>query len=214
MLNLPNSISFVIQNNAVDNLPSLLTSLTEQKQTLNCQINSIVLSSEKFVKQDNFLTNIVDKLQSIINNKIGLFNNENNVTYADYQDLKAMIKSDLTIFIQTKYLPQQLWLKSIVSEFTNPDVNIVAGNVIEANDRGETIANNMFDNLCLDTPQQYLQAWQKQTANLAVRTEFLHKLNNYNLVTNNQNRNACFCRILRELESEIVYNPNAKVVIN
>ena len=203
MVNFSHYLSVVIINNNSNKLLEFIQSLTEKKAVIS-KIELIIIDYLPY-KNKEIWGKILKKCQQkqIQLNIINLQKNTN-----IYSLLKEAIAGNIIIFSQSNYQPEEKWLDKIIKGFSNNHTNIVIGKIIDQDSEDN---ENLVNNLLKTEMINYLEIWQKQTANLAIKTDFFNKFKQLDLL-NIHNINCTFCsRIVRELESEISYLPDAIV---
>ena len=121
-------------------------------------------------------------------------------------------QGEILAFTDADCRPQPDWVENLIKPFVNPQVSIVAGEV-------EGLAGNSFleqyGNLYKMLSQKYTLANRfapyGQTANLAIRKDILRLVGLFRpYLTTGGDADICW-RILKEVESEIIFCPSALV---
>ena len=206
MVNFTYYLSVVIINNNSNQLLRFIHSLTEKRLTIS-KIELIIIDCLPYEKKETWDKIIKNCQQKQIQLKVINLQEDTNI----YSVLKETIAGEIIVFSQSNYQPEEKWLDKIIQDFSNNSTSIVIGKIINQDSENN---ENLINNSLKTEMTNYLKIWQKQTANLAIKTDFFNKFKQLDLL-NIHNINCTFCsRILRELESEISYLPDAIVKKN
>lgn len=201
MLNSPRFLSIVIINYLPNKLLSIIDFLHYQiisKKDIKLEL--IILNDLKYINTKTFNISVLKSLEKYPENiEIKIINLQESEFISSR--LEKIIAGDIAIFTTSNYLPDDNWLENIIQTFSDDTVTVLVGDIL---DRESELDN---DDISADSTIKYLQLWQKQMSNLAIRTEFLRKINYFNFLEQNKCLNTIHCRLLRELEDEIIYIP-------
>jgi cellulose synthase/poly-beta-1,6-N-acetylglucosamine synthase-like glycosyltransferase len=160
----------------------------------------------------NLLKEQIEKYQAQGKNCKYLSENQVQSSYAARNKGIKMSQGEILAFTDADCRPQPDWLVNLIKPFVNPQVSIVAGEV-------EGLAGNslleQYGNLYKTLSQKYTLehpfAAYGQTANLAIRKDALHLVGLFRpYLTTGGDADICW-RILKEIESEIIFAPSAIV---
>lgn len=201
MLNSPCFLSIIIINNLPNKLLPIIDFLHDQiigKKDI--QLELIIINNLKYINTENFNISVLKSLKKYPEKiEIKIINLQENEFISSR--LEKIIMGDIAIFTTSNYLPDDNWLENIIQTFSDDTVSVLVGDIL---DRESELDNN---DISADSTIKYLQLWQRQMSNLAIKTEFLRKINYFDFLEQNKCLDKIHCRLLRELEDEIVYIP-------
>lgn len=200
------NLSIIIHNHYPENLTKIIT-LLKNKIIAKEKTELIIINEQKYINQNNINTlEIVNAKCQEKNISLKIINLKQNEFI--YSRLGEVITGDIVIFTSSSYIPDNHWLENIISTFANCSFNIFVGKIIEQQSEH---SQSLINDSSIDKMLYYLQIWQKQMVNLAIRKEFLKQIKYFSFLDKNYFYDVTYYRLIRELENEINYLPNAIV---
>lgn len=200
------NLSIIIHNHYPENLTKIIT-LLKNKIIAKEKTELIIINEQKYINQNNINTlEIVNAKCQEKNIPLKIVNLKHNEFI--YSRLGEVITGDIVIFTSSSYIPDNHWLENIILTFANCSFNIFVGQIIEQQSEH---SQSLINDSSIDKMLYYLQIWQKQMVNLAIRKEFLKQIKYFSFLDKNYFYDVTYYRLIRELENEINYLPNAIV---
>ncbi|WP_373480338.1 glycosyltransferase [Geminocystis sp.] len=202
-------LNIVIIVNHYSNSLSNILEYINQKSNIN---KIIIINNSQEKKIHNLCLNITKNYH---NNycKLEIINtNKNQTSNEIYQKIIDSIEGEIIIFTKTNYYPDDHWLENLIKPFHDSNINIIAGQIYEL--KTENIIKKILNFIYKYIPNnnlKWVNIFDEQFANLAVRKEFIKQQKFLYLPKINQKEISFYSRILREIEAEIIYNPSAIV---
>lgn len=195
-------VSIVI---VLNNLPKYLDYLLE-----NIEIQGKNLGQYQIVIIDNIsLKKTSQKLNSFLKTYkvIKIKNLQFNEIYTNILDI---CQGEIIIFFDGNYHPDEKWLEQLIKPFQNSQINIVAGKIfINKQDNFLIKLKNLYNKLSNKNDFSWSNFYDNQIANIAIRKDFIKQQKSLHLNTIKPQEISFYYRILREIETEITYNPSA-----
>lgn len=193
---------------------------TEISELVKCLVNQTYdADKSEFFLVDN---NSQDNTANLLKTEIDKYRSQKNLKYisetqvqSSYAARNAGVKhsqGEIIAFTDADCRPQPDWLTNLVKPFANPKILIVAGEVqgLGGNSFWEQYAT-LYKTLSQKYTLEHPFAPYGQTANLAIRKEVFKVVGLFRpYLTTGGDADICW-RILREIESEIVFEPSALV---
>ena len=200
------NLSIIIHNHYPENLTKIIT-LLKNKIIAKEKTELIIINEQKYINQNNINTlEIVNAKCQEKNISLKIINLKQKEFI--YSRLGEVITGDIVIFTSSSYIPDNHWLENIISTFASCSFNIFVGKIIEPESEH---SQSLINDSSIDKMLYYLQIWQKQMVNLAIRKEFLKQIKYFSFLDKNYFYDVTYYRLIRELENEINYLPNAIV---
>lgn len=203
----------IIVNSYPKSLLDLIKSIVKQSDLLGItKYQIILLNNNHDVKVVNLCSEIVNNYQ---NNKcqIKIINiNKNQTINEIYNNLLNFTKGEILIFTEANCYVDDNWLENLIKSFSNPNINIVAGEIYQVKIDNIIIEIlNLIDKIINKNKLKWSHIFVNQIANIAVKKEFIKQQKSLNLTKVKAKEISLYYRILREVEAEITYNPSAIV---
>lgn len=201
----------IIINNYPKCLKDLIDIIIKQSSLIgNCQI--ILLNNNHEKKLINLCSNIVDKY---INKEyqIEIINiNKHQTVNEIYRKIIDLVKGEIIIFTETNCYPDDNWLENIMKNFSNPEINIIAGEIYQVETKNIIKKISNLVNKFIDKNNfKWGNIFDRQLSNLAVRKRFIEQQKSLNLTEVKEEEISFYYRILTEVEAEITYNSSSIV---
>lgn len=131
---------------------------------------------------------------------------DNTITsFSEVSKVLSDFKGDIFILLNNKYYPEHNWLKNIILSFYNSHHHILIGKVTENN-----LLFNWFKQE-KNNQEDIFSEIRKFVGNCALKKSFIQPISCL-LSVDNEDKKSCFKRIFREIETEILYSENVRVV--
>lgn len=203
----------IIVNNYPKYLLNLIKSIVKQADLLGInKYQIILLNNNHDVKGINLCSDIVNDYQNKIC-PIKIINiNKNKTINEIYNNLLNLTKGEILVFTEANCYVDDNWLENLIKSFSNPNINIVAGEICQV--KTENIMkkmSNLINKLINNNQLKWGNVFGGQISNIALRKDFVKQQKSLNLTEVKKEEIGLYYRILREVEAEITYNPSAIV---
>ncbi len=190
-------------NNVPKYLDNLLKNVVNQGEQLG-EYEVIIINNIPLKKQSQDFTEIIKKYQVI---------NRKNLEFREiYTTILDICQGEILIFFDGNYCPDEDWLEQIINPFQDSKINVVAGEICTVkNDHMFKKLSNLYHKFISKNKFPRNNFYDHQIANIALRKDFIKQQKYLNLTTINPKEISFYYRILREIESEIIYNTSAIV---
>jgi len=198
----------IIVNHYSNSLSNILEYINQKSN-----INKIIIINNSQEKKINNLCLNITKIYHKNSCKLEIIDtNKNQTSNEIYQQIIDSIEGEIIIFTKTNYYPDDHWLENLIKSFHDISINIVAGQVYKL--KTENIIKKILNFIYKYIPNnnfKWVNIFDEQLANFAVRKEYMKQQKFLYLPKINQKEISFYSRILREIEAEIIYNPSAIV---
>jgi len=198
----------IIVNHYSNSLSNILEYINKKSN-----INKIIIINNSQEKKINNLCLNITKIYHKNSCKLEIIDtNKNQTSNEIYQQIIDSIEGEIIIFTKTNYYPDDHWLENLIKSFHDISINIVAGQVYKL--KTENIIKKILNFIYKYIPNnnfKWVNIFDEQLANFAVRKEYMKQQKFLYLPKINQKEISFYSRILREIEAEIIYNPSAIV---
>lgn len=193
----------IVLNNLPKYLDKLLENVANQGENLG-EYELIIINNLPLKKHSQDFTEVLKKYQVI---------NLKNLEFKEiYSIILDICQGQIIIFFDTNYYPDQHWLAEITKPFEDSKINIVAGEIcLSKKVNILTKLRNFYHQFIDKNKFQYMNFYDDQMANIAVRKDFINQQKYFNLTAINSQEISFYYRLLREIEAEIIYNSSAIV---
>ena len=198
----------IIVNHYSNSLSNILEYINQKSN-----INKIIIINNSQEKKINNLCLNITKIYHKNSCKLEIIDtNKNQTSNEIYQQIIDSIEGEIIIFTKTNYYPDDHWLENLIKSFHDISINIVAGQVYKL--KTENIIKKILNFIYKYIPNnnfKWVNIFDEQLANFAVRKEYMKQQKFLYLPKINQKEISFYSRILREIEAAIIYNPSAIV---
>jgi Glycosyl transferase family 2 len=212
LLNHPQFFSFIIIINSYPKCLKNLIDLIIKQSSLrgNCQI--ILLNNNHEKRLINLCSNIIDNYKDK-KYQIEIINiNKPQTVNEIYNKIFDLIKGEIIVLTEANCYPDDNWLENIIKDFSNPEINIIAGKIYQTETKNIIKQiSNLIHNIIGKSNFKWGNIFNGLIANLAVRKQFIQQQKSLDLTEVKQEEISFYYRILREVEAEITYNSSSIV---